>query len=65
MKKHYLITLISSYNKDNYNRQSKLWTLDNKNKINNKGENSVKVDVNPEYIHFPLKPTVGLSLIHI
>ena len=59
LKKHYLITLISSYNRDNYNTQSKIWTLDNKNKINNKGENSVKVDVNPEYIHFPLKPTVG------
>tara|TARA_B100000787_G_scaffold1310_1_gene987 strand:+ start:19943 stop:21376 length:1434 start_codon:yes stop_codon:yes gene_type:complete len=58
LKKHYLITLISSYNKGNYNKQTKTWALDNKN-MNNKGDNSVKLDVNPEYIHFPLKPTIG------
>lgn len=58
LKKHYLVTLISSYNKDNYDQDKKIWYLDNKNSIHSTDGN-VKLDNNPEYIKFPLKPEVG------
>ena len=58
LKKHYLVTLISSYNKDNYDEDKKIWNLDNKNAIHSTDGN-VKLDNNPEYIKFPLKPEVG------
>ena len=58
LKKHYLVTLISSYNKDNYDKDKKIWYLDNKNSIHSTNGN-VKLDKNPEYINFPLKPEIG------
>jgi len=58
LKKHYLVTLISSYNKDNYDEDKKIWYLDNKNAIHSTDGN-IKLDNNPEYIKFPLKPEVG------
>ena len=58
LKKHYLVTLISSYNKDNYDEDKKIWNLDNKNAIHSTDGN-VKLDNNPEYIKFPFKPEVG------
>lgn len=58
LKKHYLVTLISSYIKDNYDEEKKIWNLDNKNAIHSIDGN-VKLDNNPEYIKFPLKAEVG------
>lgn len=58
LKKHYLVILISSYNKDNYDEDKKIWYLDNKNSIHSTDGN-IKLDNNPEYIKFPLKPEVG------
>lgn len=58
LNKHYLVTLISSYNEDNYDKFKKIWNLDNKNALHSKDGN-VKLDNNPEYIKFPLKPEIG------
>jgi len=58
LKKHYLVTLISSYKEGNYDKHKKIWNLDNKNAVHSKDGN-VKLDNNPKYIKFPLKPEIG------
>ena len=58
LNKHYLVTLISSYNEGNYGKFKKIWNLDNKNAVHSRDGN-VKLDNKPEYIKFPLKPEIG------